>query len=114
MLVHKVCAAVALGTAFAKANLPPKFVCLLLTIFAVLCPIGIFFGMFLLEETNDLVLVIFTSLSAGTFAYVAGQEILAKEFKNKKNLCLKIFMMIFGSFIIIVLWALGRLTRLSQ
>ena len=82
LILHKPAAAISLGVSitknFVEKNEEKKGI-LLLFIFSIATPIGIMIGM-ALQQSSDIVEVIFNSFAAGTFLYIAASEVIVEEF----------------------------------
>ena len=94
--LHKLPAAVALGASFTNAGMSLKQVIGLITLFAVLTPLGQLIGMYLLAETNAFVDMLMMSLTAGTFVYVACTEMIQKEFAKGEHQVAKFVLLCLG------------------
>lgn len=105
IVIHKTCAAVAVGAAFAKTDLSLKMICLYIFAFSLTTPVGAAIGM-KLATVSDLLNVIFMSLSAGTFIYVAASEIIVHEFESPRWSGVKIVLAVVGAAVIFSLWFL--------
>lgn len=102
--MHKGAAAISLGISLQK-NFPTNFrmVFSLALFFALASPIGIIFGI-ILQSTSPMVNVIFSSLAAGTFIYIACSEVVVEEFSLPGDRFKKYFLFILGALIITALW----------
>jgi zinc transporter 1/2/3 len=78
-MLHKWAAALTLGINFAREDIPYKQSALLITIFSLITPVGIVFGC-TLAGLSAVIRSVFMSISAGTFIYIAGTEIIVEEF----------------------------------
>ena len=56
-----------------------KIVIILIAIFSLATPIGVFIGI-MLEDSSEIVEIIFMSLASGTFTYIACSEVIVEEF----------------------------------
>ena len=82
LFIHKVAASVSLGSSIAKnfAENEKRKGVFLIIIFAIATPSGILLGL-LLQKTDKLMIkVVFNSLAAGTFLYIAASEVIVEEF----------------------------------
>jgi len=104
IIIHKSCAAVALGSVFLRSGYSFCHALLFLAIFSVTAPVGIIIGLFI-SNSNAIVVVVFMSFSGGTFLYVACSEIIVHEFK-KGNGLLKLLTVLLGGSVITLLWFL--------
>ena len=106
IVIHKGAAASALGIALVK-SFPNDFkLCrILVSVFACATPLGVGIGMALVG-TDEIYEIIFNSLAAGTFVYIAASEIIVEEFSIPGYRWLKLFSFLFGALIITLLWFL--------
>ena len=72
----------------------------LVFVFAIATPVGVSIGM-LVANAGDTVDVIFSSLAAGTFIYIACTEIIVNEFAIQELRWWKLLAMMVGAFTII-------------
>ena len=102
--IHKSAAGSSLGIALVK-TFPDDFklVRILVLIFSSATPLGIILGMILATE-GTIYSVIFSSLAAGTFLYIACSEIITQEFSLSGDRWLKFFVFLIGAVIILMLW----------
>ena len=70
--------------------------------FALATPIGILLGM-LIQRSNDSVELMFNSLSAGTFLYVACSEVIIQEFAKVEGRSMKMLFFLLGIALITVM-----------
>ena len=101
IIIHKGVAGCALGINLIK-SLPDDFslVRKLVFVFAIATPVGVSIGM-LVANAGDTVDVIFSSLAAGTFIYIACTEIIVNEFAIQDLRWWKLLAMMVGAFTII-------------
>ena len=80
--VHKGAAAMSLGISIHR-SFPGRigFNVALMTVFSLCTPFGVILGM-LLQDDNDLVEIVFSSIAAGTFLYIACSEVIIEEFSD--------------------------------
>ena len=104
IFIHKGAAGSALGISLVKA-FPDNFrlVRQLITIFSLATPFGIVIGI-IFSGSSEIVDVIFSSLAAGTFVYIACTEVVVSEFSIPGNRWLKLSMFVLGACIITSLW----------
>ena len=104
--VHKSIAGSSLGIALVK-NFPEdfKFVKILVFCFSIASPIGIIVGM-ILGAQSDIYEIIFSSMAAGTFLYIACSEVIVEEFSLPGYRWLKLFAFLCGSALILGIWFL--------
>jgi zinc transporter ZupT len=109
LTIHKTAASMSLGISISK-NFKDEDIKkgkMLLLSFALATPIGIAVGL-LLQDTNEIVEIVFSSIAAGTFIYIAASEVIIEEFSipgRKKWLQMMTFMM--GATLITCLWFIG-------
>ncbi len=108
ILVHKSVAAFALGVEFMNNGnkMKHRTYIILMVLFAQMTPLGILLGWGLTEHFSGeegALSGICIALSAGTFFYVGVMEIIAKEFKDRKNVGLKISTLCVGFLIVAIL-----------
>lgn len=106
IVIHKSAASVSLGISLQK-SFPDDFrMPLRMSIgFAVASPLGIIIGMFL-KDSSPMVNVVFSSIAAGTFVYIACSEVIVEEFSLPGHRFKKYFVFLLGALIIISLWFL--------
>jgi solute carrier family 39 (zinc transporter), member 1/2/3 len=100
IVVHKGAAGLSLGIALVK-TFPDDFrmVRLLVCTFAVATPLGVIIGMLILGA-GDLMEIIFSSLAAGTFVYIACSEVIVEEFSVPGHRYWKLLAFLLGCSII--------------
>ncbi len=96
ILAHKWAAALSLGVTFVKLYVPNKQFYILMTIFALITPVGTVIGLIVKQSSNELVEAIFLSVSSGTFFYLSMSEILVEEFEKKENKYIKFTVFVVG------------------
>ena len=96
LMIHKWAEAFALGVLFVKAKLSKKFYYLIITLFALIGPIGVAIGIILAETAGEFVEGIFLSISTGTFLYVSCSEVIIEEFSTPDKRYFKFFLYLFG------------------
>ena len=106
ILVHKGAAGSSLGISLVK-TFPNDFrLCRqLVAIFAFATPLGVILGM-LVAEAGDIYEVIFSSIAAGSFVYIACSEVIVEEFSIPGNRYWKLLAFLLGATIITLLWFL--------
>jgi zinc transporter 1/2/3 len=72
----------------------------LMAIFAFASPLGCAIGMALESTASVVVNVVFSSLAAGTFVYIACSEVVVEEFSTPGNRWVKLLVFIIGAGII--------------
>lgn len=102
--VHKSAAGFSLGVSLVK-TFPDDFrlVKWLLFIFSIATPVGIVLGMILGKE-GEIYSIIFSSLAAGTFLYIAASEVIVEEFSLPGLRWLKLILFLVGATMIACLW----------
>ena len=105
IILHKGAAGMSLGISMAK-TFPEKetFIYSLLFMFSLFTPLGVGIGWLIVsrggEDTNPLPEIIFSSLAAGTFVYIACSEVIVEEFSLPDHKFLKLFFFVIGVAII--------------
>ncbi|CAI2372253.1 unnamed protein product [Moneuplotes crassus] len=100
---HKWAAAMSLGISMTK-NFKDQVgtMIIVLTIFSLATPIGVLLGMIVATQ-SAIVDVIFSSLAAGTFVYIACSEVIVEEFSVPKYRWVKMFSFLSGATLIVIL-----------
>lgn len=107
LIFHKAPASMSLGISLSKNFKDEKDkakAIRLIVLFALATPIGIAIGM-LLQDSNQMVEVVFNSFAAGTFIYIAASEVIVEEFSilgHKK--WVKLIAFLLGATIITCMW----------
>ena len=85
-----------LGISMAKV-FPDRqnFVIMLLVLFAAFTPIGVILGM-ILSEGSEMTEIVFSSLAAGSFLYIACSEVIVEEFAIPQYRVTKLFFFLVG------------------
>ena len=96
LMIHKWAEAFALGILFVKAKFSKKFYYLIITLFAIVGPIGVAVGIVLAATAGELVEGIFLSISTGTFLYVSCSEVIIEEFSTPQKRYIKFALYLFG------------------
>ena len=104
IVVHKWAAAITLGIALVK-NFPNDFrlVKQLIFIFSAATPVGVIIGM-VVANAGLIYEIVFSSLAAGTFVYIACTEVVVEQFSVPGNRYLKFFCFLLGATFILCLW----------
>ncbi len=104
IIVHKGAAGCSLGISLVK-TFPDNFrLCRqLITLFAFATPLGVAIGMAVVNA-GDIYDVIFSSLAAGSFLYIACTEVIVEEFSIPGNRYWKLLAFLIGAAIITLLW----------
>ena len=101
--LHKWAASMSLGISMSKSFKNQRgLIAILMGIFSLATPLGIGIGM-LVSGKSNLAEIIFNSLTAGTFIYIACSEVIAEEFADPKNKYLKMTFYLFGAVLISVI-----------
>ena len=105
-MVHKGAAGSSLGISLVK-TFPDNFkLCRwLVFIFSLATPLGVGIGMAVVNA-GDIYDVIFSSLAAGSFVYIACTEVIVEEFSIPGNRYWKLLAFLVGAAIITLLWFL--------
>jgi len=95
--LHKWAAAMSLGISMSK-NFEDeiKTMYILLCIFAFATPLGISIGM-AVSNSSELLEVVFSSIAAGTFVYIACSEVIVEEFSTPSYKWIKMFAFLLGA-----------------
>ena len=106
ILIHKGAAASSLGISLVK-TFPNNFkLCRqLILVFSLATPLGVLIGM-AVTNAGDIYEVIFSSLAAGSFVYIACSEVIVEEFSIPGNRYWKLLAFLFGAAIITCLFFL--------
>jgi len=106
IIIHKGAASSSLGISLVK-TFPNDFrLCRqLITIFALATPLGVGVGM-AVANAGDIYSIIFSSIAAGSFLYIACSEVVVEEFSIPGNRYWKLLAFLFGATIITLLWFL--------
>ncbi|KRX05287.1 hypothetical protein PPERSA_00588 [Pseudocohnilembus persalinus] len=110
VIAHKWAEAMTLGISFRKANIEVNNATIMIAIQAFMNPIGIGLG-WIMSDQGDMWTGIFTSISAGTFIYIASMEVLVEEFNLKRYKWPKFIMFLVSIPFISMLWVLEQLTE---
>jgi len=103
VLLHMWAEGVAIAAALNKANRGFKQSMVLLVMFAAASPVGIIIGIIVSESADALVNGILMSIAAGTFVYVACNEIISEEFETSKHRRSKFCALLMGLLIITII-----------
>ena len=105
-MVHKGAAGSSLGISLVK-TFPDNFkLCRwLIFVFSLATPLGVGIGM-AVANAGDIYDVIFSSLAAGSFVYIACTEVIVEEFSIPGNRYWKLLAFLIGAAIITLLWFL--------
>ncbi|CAI2373214.1 unnamed protein product [Moneuplotes crassus] len=103
ILLHKWAAAMSLGISMNKNfKDDKKIMYLLLFIFSFATPVGVGIGMGI-ANSNAITEIIFSSLAAGTFVYIACSEVIVEEFSIPKYKWIKMLAFLLGAALILCL-----------
>lgn len=108
LIIHKTAASMSLGISISK-NFQEEDTnkgLMLLFCFALATPIGIAIGL-LLQDTNNMVEIVFSSFAGGTFIYIAASEVIVEEFSIPgRKKWLQMIMFLLGATLITCMWFL--------
>ena len=106
ILIHKGAASLSLGISLVK-TFPDNFsLCRkLIVVFSFATPLGVLIGM-LVVNAGDIYTVVFSSIAAGSFVYIACSEVIVEEFAIPGNRWWKLFAFLLGATTIMMLWFL--------
>jgi len=100
IILHKIAASFSLAIELKiKYGDRHKIMGLILAVFAIATPLGVVIGL-AAKNSSPLVDVIFSSLAAGTFVYIAATEIVNKEFSKPEHRWLKLLVFFIGAAIV--------------
>ena len=104
--IHKGAASSSLGISLVK-TFPDNFrLCRqLVCVFSAATPLGVTIGM-LVAGAGDIYTVIFSSIAAGSFVYIACSEVVVEEFSIPGNRYWKLLAFLLGATVITLLWFL--------
>lgn len=109
LMIHKAPEAMSLGISLSKnfkKEEEKKNAIRLLVAFALASPIGVSLGM-ILQNSNAIVEIIFSSFAGGTFIYIAASEVIVEEFSIVgHNRWAKMITFLLGAIIITLMWLL--------
>jgi zinc transporter 1/2/3 len=98
--LHKWAAAMSLGISMSKNFVDEtRTMYVLLLIFSFATPIGISIGM-IVSDGSELTDIIFSSLAAGTFVYIACSEVIVEEFSTPNYKWIKMLAFLLGAVLI--------------
>mmetsp|Transcript_11707 Transcript_11707/g.13250 ORF Transcript_11707/g.13250 Transcript_11707/m.13250 type:complete len:383 (+) Transcript_11707:38-1186(+) len=98
--LHKWAAAMSLGISMSKNfKNETKTMYLCLFIFSLATPLGVGIGM-AISTSSELLEIVFSSLAAGTFVYIACSEVIVEEFSIAKFKWFKMLAFVFGALLI--------------
>ena len=106
ILIHKGAAGSSLGISLVK-TFPDNFrLCRqLIGVFSIATPLGVAIGMAVVNA-GEIYDVIFSSIAAGSFVYIACSEVIVEEFSIPGNRYWKLLAFLLGATIITLLWFL--------
>ena len=104
IVLHKGAAGTSLGISLVK-TFPNEFklVRTLVLIFSIATPLGVILGM-ILADADDIYEIIFNSIAAGTFFYIACSEIIVEEFALEGYRFTKMIFFLLGATMITCLY----------
>lgn len=104
---HKLSAAFALGVSLVRSGMEGRLLRRVLTLFALMTPLGILLGEFVSSriqgDTSMIVSGVVNAIAAGTFLYVAIVDILHEEFESRERLWEKFTLLVCGLALMVVL-----------
>ena len=100
IVIHKAAAASSLGISLVK-TFDDDFMLVrwLIFTFAIASPLGVLIGMVVAGQ-GEIIQIIFTSLAAGSFVYIACSEVIVTEFSIPGNRCWKLLAFVVGALVI--------------
>ena len=106
ILVHKGAASSSLGISLVK-TFPDNFRLCRQLVFCFSCatPLGVGIGM-AVANAGDIYEIVFSSIAAGSFVYIACSEVIVEEFSVPGNRYWKLLAFLFGAALITCLWFL--------
>jgi zinc transporter 1/2/3 len=106
ILIHKGAASSSLGISLVK-TFPNDFKLCRWLIFCFSCatPLGVIIGMCVMNA-GDIYTIVFSSIAAGSFVYIACSEVIVEEFAIPGNRWWKLLAFLFGAALIMSLWFL--------
>ncbi len=93
---HKAAGGFSLGAALMLARLPLRRVLAMLVFFAAVTPLGALARVFLFPDLSPEVLEPLTAFAAGTFLYVALCDLLPEVFHERRDIALKVLLVLGG------------------
>lgn len=99
ILIHKAAESMSLALSLQRSFKDFGTLFKLLALFSCATPLGCVLGI-LLENSNEIVVIIFTSLAGGTFIYVSCSELIVEEFALPGKRWIKYFAFLLGAVII--------------
>ena len=103
IIIHKAAESMSLALSLLRSFKDQKTLLGLLVLFSCATPLGTTLGI-LLDNAPKIVDIIFTSLAAGTFIYVACSELIVEEFALPGKRWIKFLFFLLGAAIITSLW----------
>lgn len=106
IVIHKGAASSSLGISLVK-TFPTDFrLCRqLVFLFACATPLGVGLGM-AVANAGDIYEIVFSSIAAGSFVYIACSEVIVEEFSIPGNRWIKLLAFLLGATVITCLWFL--------
>ena len=96
ILIHKFAEAMSISVALTKSQMEFSKIWKFIALFAFATPLGTTIGI-LLDQANEMVGIVFTSMAGGTFIYVACSELIVEEFSLPGNRWWKLLAFIIGA-----------------
>lgn len=104
-MIHKFAESMSVSIALQRSFSDFRTLLKLILIFSFATPLGTIIGM-ALGQAPPIVDIVFTSMAAGTFIYVACSEMIVEEFSMPGNRWPKLLAFLIGAIIITCLWFL--------
>ncbi|KAL6468608.1 hypothetical protein MHYP_G00221320 [Metynnis hypsauchen] len=101
ILVHKSIIVFSLSVKLVQSAIPPLWVAIYVSVFAIMSPIGIGVGIGVSEaqvQAGALIQAVLEGLAAGTFIYITFLEILPHELNSPERQLLKVLFILTGTF----------------
>lgn len=96
IIAHKAFESFSLMSVFQLAKLPRNRILLLLIVFSMFTPLGVWAGTAMFSGIGPTGLAVALALAAGTFLFVCLTELLPEVFHHKEDIALKILLLIIG------------------
>jgi zinc transporter 1/2/3 len=94
--LHKGAAGMSLGISMQKTFPTEKrFTTFMMTLFALFSPLGVILGIWL-QDSDEMVEVVFSCLAGGTFLYISCSEVIVEEFSVPHFKFTKLFFFVLG------------------
>ena len=103
IFIHKAAETISLAISLQRTFTDFGTLLKLMVLFSCATPVGVTIGLFL-ENTSEMVEIVFISMAGGTFIYVACSELIVEEFALPGNRWFKYMAFLIGAVIITCLW----------